>query len=79
MSEHSALEPLLRKLTYWYPLQKSDEEALLALPHRVKSVEPHHYIVREREKATHSCLMLSGFSVRHKVVVNGARQSSPST
>jgi CRP-like cAMP-binding protein len=74
MSDQSALEPMLRKLSYWYPLLSSDEEALLALPHRVKSVEPHHYIVREREKATHSCLMLSGFSVRHKIVVGGARQ-----
>jgi CRP-like cAMP-binding protein len=74
MSERSALEPMLRKLTHSYPLQKADREALLALPHRVKSVEPHHYIVREREKATHSCLMVSGFSIRHKIVVGGARQ-----
>ena len=74
MSEHTALEPMLRKLSLWHPLRKSDEEALLALPHRVKSVEPHHYVVREREKATHSCLMLSGFSIRHKIVVGGARQ-----
>jgi CRP-like cAMP-binding protein len=65
---------MLQKLTYRYPLQKSDEEAILALPHRVKSVEAHHYVVREREKATHSCLMLSGFSVRHKIVIGGARQ-----
>jgi CRP-like cAMP-binding protein len=65
---------MLRKLTYWYPLEKSDEEALLALPHRIKSVEAHHHVVREREQATHSCLMLSGFSIRHKVVAAGARQ-----
>ncbi len=74
MPSQSALEPMLQKLTYRYPLQKSDEEAILALPHRVKSVEAHHYVVREREKATHSCLMLSGFSVRHKIVIGGARQ-----
>ncbi len=74
MAEHSTLEPMLRKLAFWHPLQKSDEEALLALPHRVKTLDPHHYIVREREKATHSCLMLSGYSVRHKIVVGGARQ-----
>jgi CRP-like cAMP-binding protein len=74
MSSQSALEPMLRKLSYWYPLEESDKEALLALPHRVKSVERHHYIAREREKTTHSCLMLSGFSIRHKIVVGGARQ-----
>ena len=74
MSEQTSLEPLLRKLTYWYPLDKADQEALLALPHRVRALEAHHYVVRERQAATHSCLMLSGFSVRHKIVVGGARQ-----
>ena len=74
MSKQTSLEPMLRKLTYWYPLDQSDQEALLALPHRVRELEPHHYLVREREAATHSCLMLSGFSVRHKIVVGGARQ-----
>ena len=74
MSKQTSLEPMLRKLTYWYPLDKSDQEALLALPHRVRELDAHHYVVREREAATHSCLMLSGFSVRHKIVVGGARQ-----
>jgi CRP-like cAMP-binding protein len=40
----------------------------------VKAVDPHHYIVRERETATHCCLMVSGFSIRHKIVAGGARQ-----
>ena len=65
---------MLRRLTYWYPLDEADKEALLALPHRVRDLDAHHYVVRERERATHCCLMLSGFSVRHKIVVGGARQ-----
>jgi hypothetical protein len=65
---------MLRKLSYWFQLDAADEAALLALPHRVKALEPHHYVVREREKAMDCCLMLSGFSVRHKIVVGGARQ-----
>jgi CRP-like cAMP-binding protein len=74
MSRSNALEPMLRKLQYWLSLDADDEEALLALPHRLKSVDPHHYMVRERETANDCCLMLSGFSVRHKIVVGGARQ-----
>ena len=37
-------------------------------------MENNHYIVRERDQATHSCLMLSGFSIRHKIVAGGFRQ-----
>lgn len=74
MSNGSPLELMLRKLSRWYPLDKADEEALLALPHHVRALDPHHYVVREGEAATHTGLMLSGFSVRHKIVVDGARQ-----
>jgi CRP-like cAMP-binding protein len=74
MSDPSALEPMFQKLSYWFSLDESDRQALLALPHRVRTFDPHHYVVRERQKATHCCLTVSGFSVRHKVVVGGARQ-----
>ena len=68
------LEPLVRKLARWGKLDPADEQAILDLPHKTKSLERHGYIVREREKATHSCLLLSGFAVRHKIVAGGARQ-----
>jgi CRP-like cAMP-binding protein len=74
MATPAILEPMLRKLTALFPLDEPDGEALLALPHRVRTVEQHHYVVREREIATQCCLMLSGFSVRHKIVARGARQ-----
>lgn len=70
----SALEPLVRKLAYWHKLDAADRAAVLALPHAVKTLEQHHYIIRERDRATHSCLMLSGFSIRHKIVGGGYRQ-----
>jgi CRP-like cAMP-binding protein len=74
MATPAILEPMLRKLTALFPLDEADRQALLALPHRVRAVEQHHYVVRERESATQCCLMLSGFSVRHKIVARGARQ-----
>jgi len=77
----SSLQPLVRKLAYWAgadsdwgKFNAADEEALLSLPHKLKSIERHGYVVREREKATHSCVMLSGFAMRYKVVASGARQ-----
>jgi CRP-like cAMP-binding protein len=68
------LEPMARKLEYWQPFSESDRAALLALPHSVRSFEPHHYIVRERERATSTCVLLSGFAMRHKIVGGGQRQ-----
>jgi CRP-like cAMP-binding protein len=60
--------------TYWGEFDADDEKALLNLPHRTKKLERHGYIVREREKTTHSCVLLSGYAIRHKVVLGGARQ-----
>jgi CRP-like cAMP-binding protein len=74
MSDSSALKPMVQKLSNWFTLNEADEQAVLALPHRVRVVEPHHFLVRERQAATHCCVMLSGYSVRHKIVAGGARQ-----
>ena len=72
-NEHP-LEPLARKLEYRMKLSPADRAALLALPHNVKAMQPHFYVVREGDKTDFSCLMLSGFSVRHKIVAGGFRQ-----
>jgi len=68
------LQPLVSKLEYRVALDPADRKAILALPHNARSVEQHHYIVRERDRAQFSCLMLRGFSVRHKIVGTGERQ-----
>jgi CRP-like cAMP-binding protein len=68
------LEPLVRKLTYRVQLDARDREAILGLPAQVKTIERAHYIVREGDRATHSCLMLSGFSIRSKLTGDGGRQ-----
>jgi len=70
----SPLLSMVRKLTYWVDFDAADEEALLALPHRIATIGRNRYIVREREKTTHSCLLVSGFAIRHKIVVSGSRQ-----
>jgi CRP-like cAMP-binding protein len=57
-------------------LSEEDREAVLALPHRLKTCEAHRYIVREGDRAEHCVLILSGFACRHKVVGDGSRSIS---
>jgi CRP-like cAMP-binding protein len=73
-SPDAILEPLVRKLKQWRPLDAGDEEALRALPFRVIKLRPQEYVVREGDKPQNSCLMLKGFAFRHKVAGNGGRQ-----
>lgn len=73
-SQDSPLAPMVDKLQLWRPLDGEDRAALLALPYRVIKLRPQEYIVREGDKPQHSCVMLSGFSFRHKVAGNGGRQ-----
>lgn len=70
----SPLTPMVRKLAYWAEFDSADEAALLSLPYRCRNIERNGYIAREREKTTHSCLLISGFAIRHKIVAGGARQ-----
>jgi CRP-like cAMP-binding protein len=65
---------MLRKFERRAPLDRGDHRALLELPYRLQTVEAATYIVREGERPTQSCLLLSGFAYRHKVTADGARQ-----
>jgi CRP-like cAMP-binding protein len=76
MSVHATLAPLVKKLQLWGPLDEAEQQALLALPHKVEEVLPNKHLVREGEKPTRSCLLLEGFAFRHKVLVDGARSIS---
>jgi CRP-like cAMP-binding protein len=73
-SETSPLIPMVRKLQQWRPLDEGDQAALLALPYRIINLRRQEYIVREGDRPRNCCLMLSGFSIRHKVAGNGGRQ-----
>jgi CRP-like cAMP-binding protein len=73
-SNGSTLQPLVDRLVYRVDLDSGDRAAILALPVTTKVVERAQYIVRERELAKQSCLMLSGYSIRSKVTATGSRQ-----
>jgi CRP-like cAMP-binding protein len=68
------LEPMVRKLEYWGRFSADDRAAILALPHTVKLLEQHSYVVREYDRAESCCILLSGYAVRHKIVAGGHRQ-----
>ena len=68
------LLPMLRKLQHWASLDDADRTAVLALPHKVRRLNAHEFIVHEGEKPAFSCVLLSGFAVRHKIAGNGGRQ-----
>lgn len=68
------LEPMARKLQGWSALEDDDKRALFALPLTIRRVPRGHFVVREGDKATHSCVLVSGFAYRQKIVGNGGRQ-----
>ncbi len=74
MSGEPTLLPMLDKLQLWLPLDNEDCAAVLALPHAILTRQANEFIVREGDKPTHSCLLLSGHAYRHKIAGNGKRQ-----
>jgi len=73
-SPNHTLAPMLRKLSRWCTLSEEDQQAVLELPHETRVIGKGNYIVRDGDKPTRSCVLLSGFAYRHKVVGNGGRQ-----
>jgi CRP-like cAMP-binding protein len=69
-----ALAPLIRRWERRVPLSQADKDALLALPHQVRTCGRDAYLVREGEGTSTCNLLLSGFAYRQKLVNNGARQ-----
>jgi CRP-like cAMP-binding protein len=73
-SDASPLAAVVKKLGLWRPLSDDDQKALLTLPFRMITLRPQEYIVREGDRPQSSCLIISGYSFRHKVAGNGGRQ-----
>jgi CRP-like cAMP-binding protein len=68
------LRPILRKLELRAPLDDEDRAAFLNLPVRYQISEPNSYLVREGDRPDRSCLLVSGFAIRHKMTETGERQ-----
>ena len=70
----NTLMPMVTKLQLWTRLDDADRDAVLALPHRVRALRAHEFIVRDGDEPRHSCLILSGYAIRHKLTGSGGRQ-----
>ncbi len=70
----SPLALMVRKLEIHTPLQQDDRDALLALPHTLKTYEPSAYLVREGDAPKQCAVLLSGFAFRQKLTGSGMRQ-----
>lgn len=73
ISDH-LLAPMVRKLNQHHPLGEDDREAVLNLPAVRRTLQASQHLVWVGDRPHHSCLMLSGFAVRHKEAGNGGRQ-----
>jgi CRP-like cAMP-binding protein len=55
-------------------LSDADRTAVSRLPHTLRTIERHGFIRREGDRPTHSCLLRSGFVLRHRTLGDGSRQ-----
>ena len=74
LKQASALAPIASALAARGALRPGDREAIIALPHSVRTVNAGAYIVREGERPGRCWALLQGFAYRHKIVLDGARQ-----
>lgn len=68
------LDLLVRNLALHSQLAAADREALLDLPHTLRTLEAGTYVVREAEPAALCAVLVSGFAYRQKQTGEGARQ-----
>ncbi len=65
---------LIRKLESVFTLSDDERQALENLPMQVAVIKADQDIVREGDRPSRSCLILSGFACTYKVTKEGKRQ-----
>src|SRR4051812_43175742 len=68
------LELLVRNLESHIALDDADREAILALPHKVRTLEAATYTVREGDPPQRCCVLITGYAFRQKLSGDGSRQ-----
>jgi CRP-like cAMP-binding protein len=71
---HHHDNPLIRKLESIFTLNDDERRALENLPMQVTVIRADQDIVREGDRSSRSCLILSGFACTYKVTQDGKRQ-----
>src|SRR3954454_19566650 len=65
---------LIRKLESIFTLADDERQALQNLPMQVVAIKADQDLVREGDRPSRSCLILSGFACTYKMTVGGKRQ-----
>src|SRR4051794_36411342 len=71
---HPGYNPLIRKLESVFTLTDDERQALETLPMQVVAIKDRQDIVREGDRPSRSCLILSGFACVYKMTAQGKRQ-----
>jgi CRP-like cAMP-binding protein len=74
LDKESIVATLLRRLNAVTGLNEADIAAIRALPIIVRPWEAGRAIVSDGDRPTECCLVIEGFCVRSKTIVNGQRQ-----
>ena len=75
-SDHN---PLIRKLESIFTLNDDERQALSSLPMQVLALKENQDVVREGDRPSRSCLILSGFVCVYKITGEASARSSRST
>ena len=73
-SDEHPLGLLLRELELHSDLPDEDRRSVLALPYRLRRLDPGSYLIREGDLPTHCTVLVSGYACRQQVTGDGARQ-----
>jgi CRP-like cAMP-binding protein len=71
---HPDYNPMIRKLESIFTLTDDERQALETLPMQVTVIKARQDIVREGDRPSRSCLILSGFACVYKMTAHGKRQ-----
>lgn len=63
-----------RRLDARIPLGETATQAVLAVPHTLRTLRAHQYFLREGEQPKTSTVVVDGYIYRHKFVQDGGRQ-----
>ena len=74
MQASNALAGAVRKLAAHSRLDPPDRNAILALPHSLRTLDSGAYLVREGDLTQTCSVLVSGFACRHKITGGGHRQ-----
>jgi CRP-like cAMP-binding protein len=72
--EYHATRMLIRKLESIARLSDEERQAILSLPAKTRTLRPGQDIVRDGDKPSQCCLILSGWAYRYKIIGEGRRQ-----